>query len=51
MWVSCSSRREGDSKGARAFVNSEVLEVCQFLSYDDVKKLMQSSEFIKTLLF
>ena len=31
--------------------NSELSEVCQFLSYDDVKKLMQSSEVIKTLLF
>jgi type II restriction enzyme len=35
----------------RTFVNSELSEVCQFLSYDDVKKLMQSSEVIKTLLF
>jgi hypothetical protein len=35
----------------RTFVNSELSEVCQFLSYDDVKKLMQSSEVIKSLLF
>lgn len=37
--------------GRRTFVNSELSEVCQFLSYDDVKKLMQSSEVIKSLLF
>ena len=37
--------------GRRTFVDSGLSEVCQFLSYDDVKKLMQSSEVIKTLLF
>jgi type II restriction enzyme len=37
--------------GRRTFVNSELADVCQFLSYDDVKKLMQSSEVIKSLLF
>lgn len=37
--------------GRRTFINSELSEVCQFLSYDDVKKLVQSSEVIKTLLF
>jgi hypothetical protein len=37
--------------GRRTFVSSELSEVCQFLSYDDVNKLMQSSEVIKTLLF
>jgi hypothetical protein len=37
--------------GRRTFVNSELAEVCQFLSYDEVKKLMQSSEVIKSLLF
>lgn len=37
--------------GRRTFVNSELSEVCQFLSYEDVKKLMQSSEVIKSLLF
>ena len=35
----------------RTFVNSELAEVCQFLSYDEVKMLMQSSEVIKSLLF
>jgi hypothetical protein len=37
--------------GRRTFVNSELAEICQFLSYDDVKKLMHSSEVIKGLLF
>jgi type II restriction enzyme len=37
--------------GRRTFASSELSEVCQFLSYDDVKKLMQSSEVIKSLLF
>lgn len=37
--------------GRRTFVSSELSEVCQFLSYDEVKKLMQSSEVIKSLLF
>jgi hypothetical protein len=37
--------------GRRTFVNSELAEICQFLSYDDVKRLMQSSEVIKNLLF
>jgi hypothetical protein len=37
--------------GRRTFVNSELAEICQFLSYDDVKRLMHSSEVIKNLLF
>ncbi len=37
--------------GRRTFVSSELSEVCQFLSYDDVNKLTMSSEVIKSLLF
>jgi hypothetical protein len=51
--VASSSRRPLFERqiGRRTFVNSELSEVCQFLSYDDAKKLMQSSDVIKTLLY
>lgn len=34
----------------RTFTDSELSEICQFLSYDDVKKLLQSHEAIREIL-
>lgn len=51
--VAAQSRHQLFDKqiGRRTFVSSELSEVCQFLSYDDVRKLVQSSEIIKNILF
>lgn len=51
--VSAQGRRQLFDRqiGRRTFVNSELSEVCQFLSYDDVKKVVQSSEIIRNILF
>ncbi len=51
--VAAESRRQLFDRqiGRRTFTNSELSEVCQFMSYDDVKKLVQSSETIKNILF
>ncbi len=34
----------------RTFVSAELSEICQFLSYDDVKKLLKSHEVIKEII-